>query len=328
MPSTSEKIIALLKKAQESKDDKHLSGQFISDKLSISRSAVWKHIKNLEAAGFQFETLRGKGYRLRAEAEPFNGDTITEHLKKFKLRNAIEFFNSLDSTNTKAYDLAKKDCPDQTVVIADHQKKGKGRVGRHWYSPKGKNLYLSIVLRPGISPMEAQNITLAMGVALADTIKVVTPAVSPTLKWPNDVLVDGKKIAGILTEMNSESDRINFIIIGIGVNLNSHIKTDSKEVKAIAASLKELTGEPINRSLFTATLIKNLDNIYKDFLNGNNDAILKRWSEYFDLVGKTITVKGPPSVKGTCMGIDENGALLVRTSPNTTEKITFGDLVT
>lgn len=324
MASTSEKIIALLKKEK----DKFLSGQVISDKLKVSRNAVWKHIKNLEAKGFNFETIRGKGYRLRAEAEPFNIETLTKALENFKLKHPIEFFNSVDSTNEKAYDLAKKDCTDKTVVISDHQKNGKGRVGRKWSSPKGKNLYFSIVLKPTISPMEAQNITLAAGVALADTITQVCPTINPALKWPNDVLVDGKKIAGILTEMNSESDRVNFIIIGIGVNLNSHIKTDSIDVTATAASLKELTGEPINRSLFTATLIKNLDKIYEDFLKGENKKILERWSKYFNLVGETITVKGPPSITGKCLGIDENGALLVKTTNGKTEKITFGDLVT
>ena len=320
-------LLNLLKKNLNS----HLSGQTLSNASGISRTAIWKHINNIRKMGYNIEVVSGKGYRLVGEM-PFNEPEITGRLKTSFIGRPIYFHSNIDSTNTAAYDLALRGAKEGTAVVADSQEKGRGRLGRRWESPKGTNIYASIILRPDILPVFAPQLTLMGAVAVAETISKFLNNGSgckpePAVKWPNDILIDSKKVSGILTEMNSEMDRINFVIMGIGVNLNMKRNMFSQELRYIATSLKEETGKEIPRVEFIQSLYANLEKWYKIFLKKGFKPISEAWKGYFDMSGKRVTVhQANGNIMGIALTINEDGFLMVRESSGKVVKIISGDV--
>ncbi len=300
----------------------HISGQMISLELGISRTAVWKHIGVLRKAGYSIEGSPKKGYRLLPFPVPFNGIEVRSGLKRGIIGRNLFFFPTLDSTNTKASRLAAGGADEGTVVIADGQSDGKGRLGRKWHSPPGVNLYTSIILKPDIPPQQAQTLTLMAAVAVAEAVEAYSP-VRPTVKWPNDILIESKKAAGILTEMNSETDRVNFVVLGIGVNLNMNLPD---ELLHTATSIKEKTGREVSRAEFAQRLFSSIEKWYKVFLAEGFEPVSSVWRTYFDREGKHINVRGSREVEGICMGIDSQGSLLVRLGSGQVERVISGEL--
>lgn len=304
----------------------YVSGQALSRELGISRTAVWKHIRNLRKMGFQIEASPSKGYSLRAaEASGFNGIGIQAALATGIIGKKVFFYPSIDSTNTKAFELARNGEPEGTVVIADAQLKGKGRIGRRWESPPGVNVYTSVILRPDVPPQYAQNLTFLSAVAVAEAVEAVSHR-RPAVKWPNDILIDSRKVAGILMEMDSEADRINFVIAGIGVNVNMEESMLPDSIKTIAASLAEKSGGEVDRIGFVRSLYSSIEKWYKIYLREGFTPILSAWKSYFDAEGKPTKVNCfNSSVSGICAGVDESGALLVRNSAGAIVRIISGD---
>ena len=230
------------------------------------------------------------------------------------LGRPLHFFDTIDSTNTLAARLAREDAAEGTVVIADAQTGGKGRLGRNWVSPPGVNLYLSVILRPRKLTSAAPQLSLLASVAVAETI-VQQTQLAPTIKWPNDVLVAGKKVCGILTEMQANGSQLRAVVVGIGVNINAPLASFPEELQDKASSLFLMRGEPVDRAAFAVSLLTHLEKLYVLWLEKGFPAVGAAWEGYAsDLLGKSITVTAPEGIiSGTVRGIDRDGALLVET---------------
>jgi BirA family biotin operon repressor/biotin-[acetyl-CoA-carboxylase] ligase len=241
----------------------------------------------------------------------FNVEELRGYFLTRIIGRRIEYYEELASTNTEALRLALEDAPEGTVVIADSQSEGRGRLDRIWESPPSMNLYLSIVLRPDIPAASASLIPLAVGVAVADVISKFCPG-RVQLKWPNDVLIDGRKICGILTEMRTRAERVHFIIVGIGVNINMRKLNFPREIRETATSLQIGTECEIERLDVAIRLFENLERWYRIFLSGGEAAIREKWLQYADIIGKRIEVVFKSDTqRGTVTGLDESGALLL-----------------
>ena len=326
--STEQKILKLLKKKPLS----YLSGQTLSNAFGLSRTAIWKHIHALKDIGYDIEASPARGYRLNIENLPFNKIEISSNLKTSFIGRDIAFYKEIDSTNDTAKEFAAKGAEEGTVIVADCQKKGKGRLSRRWESPAGVNIYTSIILRPNILPAYAPQLTLVSAIAVAETVAKFLNTGSgykpePTVKWPNDIFINSKKTAGILTEMNSEMDRINFVVIGIGVNVNMTKKMFPEELRQIATSLKEETGRDISRIDFIQTLYLNMERWYKEYIKNGFEPVRKAWTDYFNMRGKVAKVQQMDSViEGIAIGIDNDGALLLKGKDGKVARILSGDV--
>ena len=239
--------------------------------------------------------------------------TLKNQLQTRFLGKPLYFFPTIDSTNTYAARLAREGASEGTAVIADSQSSGKGRLGRSWVSPPKVNLYLSVILRPPLPAAAAPQLSLLAGVAVADTITQVC-GLTPQIKWPNDVLVGGKKVCGILAEMQTEAETLCAVVLGIGVNLNAPLTAFPEELRDKASSLLLAGGQPVDRSAFTASLLTQLEKAYELWLEGGFPALRPAWERHAaSLIGKQVTVAAPEgTVTGTVLGLDTDGALLLR----------------
>jgi len=259
--------------------------------------------------------------------ESLSPDKIQRTISTLRLGKKIHCFGTIPSTNLKAQALAKQGAADGEIVIAEEQTHGKGRMGRGWVSPPYLNLYLSVILRPKISPTLAPQFTLMSAVAIADTVQSIL-SFPPEIKWPNDILVDRKKIAGVLTESSCEPDRILFVIIGIGINLNFSREMMPESIQEKATSVLILTQRPVDRNAFTCRLIQSLDQCYGELENGGFASIMQRWDNYFRLRGKKVTVEMPDRrVSGRVEGIDTDGTLILMGEGGDRERIVAGDVI-
>jgi BirA family biotin operon repressor/biotin-[acetyl-CoA-carboxylase] ligase len=253
---------------------------------------------------------------------------VTAQLQTQFFGRPLHFFPTLDSTNTYAARLARGGAPEGTVILADAQSGGKGRLGRGWISPPHVNLYCSVILRPPVSASIAPQLSLLAAIAVADTISQVCGLV-PSIKWPNDVLVNRKKVCGILAEMQTAAEALRAIIVGIGVNLNAPLSAFPEELQDKAASLLLISGQPVNRSAFTASLLTHLEKLYVLWLEEGFSALRSDWERYAaDMIGKRITIAVPEgSVVGTVLGLDTDGALLLQEKPHTApRRLLAGDV--
>jgi BirA family biotin operon repressor/biotin-[acetyl-CoA-carboxylase] ligase len=258
---------------------------------------------------------------------PLLPDEIQGSLKTTRLGKKIHYFTEIDSTNVYAYKLAQAGAAEGEIVIAEGQGKGKGRLGRSWISPPYRNLYLSVILRPKLAPIHAPQLTLMSAVALAETVQSFIPY-PPEIKWPNDILVSGKKLAGILTEASCEGDRILFVVVGIGVNLNFPKEIMPEAIRNRATSIMSLAKRPVDREIFARRLIRSLDQCYGDLEEGGFPSIASRWEGFFHLKGKRVKVEGVDgSVWGRAMSIDGDGALVLEDENGVSQRVLAGDVI-
>lgn len=320
-------IIRFLKAGQRDNGaEGYTSGQRLSKGLGMSRTAVWKHIKSLRKMGFPIEASPSKGYRLAPAPCPFNSVEVSSGLDTGFVGGKIFFYPSLESTNVKAFELGRGGEAEGTAVIADAQSRGKGRIGRQWVSPPGVNLYTSIILRPRILPRDAQHLTFVLAVAVAEAISGVVPG-RVTVKWPNDVLIDSRKAAGILLEMDSEADRVHFVVAGIGVNINMREEMLPPEIRPLAISLCSASGGGVERARFTRALYSSIEKWYKIYLGEGFAPVLDAWRGSFASEGKPVKVSSfNRAITGICLGVDHDGGLLVRTALGDVEKVVSGDV--
>ncbi len=320
------RIIELLKGATGP-----VSGALLSRELGMSRSAVWKHVEALRKAGYAIEAKPRAGYRLASKDFPFGAVELLSSVQTDTVGSQALFFDSVDSTNTEALRLARDGAVEGAVIVADTQKQGRGRVGRKWVSPPRVNLYTSIILRPSMLPPHAHMLTFLAAVAMAEVIEKVIKK-RPTVKWPNDILVDGRKIAGILLEMDSEIDRVHFVVIGIGVNINLDIDLLPHELRIGATSVSIEAGSDYSRVEFATALYYALEKWYKivsglGFGLDGFAPVVEAWRSYFSHEGKTLRVSSfNDTIEGICVGIDSDGALLLRRPSGEVERIISGDV--
>lgn len=321
-PAPRETILSLFRQTP----DGFVSGERISAELGVSRTAVWKHIRNLRHAGYQIEAIPSRGYQLLQSPDILVPEAIQADLECQLIGARVRCFDETDSTNLQASRLGDEGGEEGLVVIADRQTCGKGRLGRQWASPGGVNLYASILLRPPILPFEAHKLTFLSAVAVCRAIKSCT-GLKPTVKWPNDVLLNGEKVAGLLNEMSSETDQVHYVVLGIGVNLNMTAEQFPGDLRYPATSLSIVSGSPVPRLGFTRALLQEIDALYQTFLSQGSAPILSAWSGLCDLNGKKVQVDcGNFIVEGNMIGLGEDGALLIKTAAGKIESVYAGDV--
>lgn len=319
---TREEIAGLLKQS-----DSYLSGADMASRLGVTRAAVWKAIGLLKKDGYVIESSPAKGYRLLRSPDLCIADLRNILSASTKIIGRELFlFDSVTSTNALAMELASQGCAEGVVVIAETQTAGKGRLGRSWISPAGKNLYMSIVLRPDISPRDATALTLLSAVACASALRKFS-SFPVSIKWPNDLLAGEHKLGGILTEIKADIDRIAYAVVGIGINVNLTREEMPDEIKKIATSLLVETGEPSSRTELAAAVIGEFDRWYGLLLTKGKKIIIDEWLEMSSTIGKRVNVAvGTQIYEGVAEGIDDEGILIVRTSDGTYHKVSAGDV--
>jgi BirA family biotin operon repressor/biotin-[acetyl-CoA-carboxylase] ligase len=302
--------------------DGFVSGEEISRSLKISRTAVWKYIERLRAEGYLIEAVPHLGYRIISIPDKLLPEEISYQLNT-KIIGQRLFYETLGSTMDTAFELGLKGFPEGTAVFAESQTSGRGRLGRSWFSPKEKGIYLSLLLRPEFLPQGAPKITLMTAVSISEAIKKIT-GLSVLIKWPNDIVVGGKKLTGILTELNAEADKIKFVNIGIGINVNS-----SKSFLPLdATSLKEEIGTEVSRIELAREVLRAIESNYFLLKEKGFKPILEKWKTSSAILGKRIEINSQNRVIcGEAQDIDMDGALLVRQDTGFIERVLSGDVV-
>jgi len=305
----------------------YISGELLSRELGVSRTAIWKHISALRNSGYCIEAVPSRGYRLISSPDVINPHEVAAQLNGTTIGRHLEFIKLTTSTNTDAFRLAEKGAVEGTVVLTDGQSGGKGRRGRIWSSPAGVNLYCSVVLRPAIMPHEAPQLTFLSAVAVARAIELTTNLI-PEIKWPNDLLISGKKVAGMLNEMSAETDGINFVILGIGVNLNMTAGQFPDDLRHPATSLLLESGTEVDRPRFASAMLNELDRLYRDFQAHGFGPVREEWQRRCNANGRQVIVSdsGTECTTGLFIGIDADGALLLRSEDAVQHRITCGDV--
>ena len=305
--------------------DGYLSGQQLCDHFQVSRTAVWKAINQLKEEGYEIEAVRNKGYRIVDIPDRITADAIKSCLETKWMAKNLEYYDEIDSTNNRAKALGEAGGADGTLFVAETQTAGKGRRGRCWQSPAGSSISMSILLRPKMNPSDAPMLTLVMAYASTIALREKT-GLDIGIKWPNDLVVNGKKISGILTEMSAEIDYINHVVIGVGINVNQDTFPD--DIKETASSLKMELGKRIKRSGLIAAVMKNFEKYYEIFQETEDLSGLKELYNSM-LVNKDREVKvlePGNEYKAYAIGINQTGELIVRTPDGKEKEIYAGEV--
>lgn len=304
--------------------DEFVSGQQISEQLGISRTAVWKHIRVLKQRGYVIESYTKKGYCLREAPELLSEQAIEEGLSTKVVGRHIVYRERVDSTNNVAKKLADEGAPEGTIVVAEEQTGGRGRINRLFLSPFAKGVWFSLILRPNIPPMEVSKMTLLAAVAVARAIRH-HGLTDCGIKWPNDILVKGRKMVGILTELNGSAEKVNYIIMGIGVNTGITAEDLSKDLQPIVTSFAR-EGVRVSRLALLETLLKEIERLYQTVCRDGFAPVLAEWRALSCMLGQDVTVTSiDKTFSGKAVDIDENGNLLVAT-PEGVEVVMAGDI--
>ena len=304
-----------------------VSGTELAEKLRISRAAIWARIEELRRLGYDIEAGPHSGYRLIGVPDVLHADDLIARLGKTKvIGRDVRIFEQTTSTNDVIERLARDGVKEGVVVFAESQTKGRGRLGRKWISPTHKGLWFSLLLRPDLRPQEATQLTVASATALRRAIHSET-GLNPEIKWPNDILVHGKKVAGILTEMSAELDRVRHIILGIGVNINMSAGEFQPELRKFATSLKIESGRTISRADMATAILRELDGDYARICGGLFAEVADEWEAHCTTIGRDVTIRiGERRLRGRAESLSDEGALLLRTEHGHLESITGGDV--
>jgi BirA family biotin operon repressor/biotin-[acetyl-CoA-carboxylase] ligase len=317
--------IKLLDILSNSKD--FVSGEQLSLLLGVSRTAIWKHINSLKKDGYVIETQPRLGYRLIQRPDSLIKTEILSDLSTVKWgKEYLYTFDEVDSTNelAKSYALAGK--PEGTVVIAEKQLQGKGRLGRTWVSPKGLGIWVSVVIRPDILPMKSPQITFVLAVGMVRAI-LKDLGLKAQIKWPNDILINGKKVAGILMELSAEIERVNYIVFGIGLNVNQKTEDFPEEIRNNAISLRIALGQKVARVKVLKAMLEELERSYSEYLQQGFDYILEEWKANSNTLGKEVQIlMDGTKLEGRAIDVDQEGFLIVQDKNNNLHRIIAGDV--
>lgn len=315
------KILRILKKS-----DGYVSGQALCDSLGVSRTAVWKVINQLKEEGYEIEAVSKKGYRMINIPDILSKEEIGSQMETKWAGRTVVYFDEIDSTNTRAKLIAEEGAVHGTLVVAEQQNAGKGRRGRAWTSPKGSGIWMTLILKPNILPQSASMVTLIAALAIAKSIKKRYD-LDAKIKWPNDIVVNGKKVCGILTEMSSDIETINHIVIGMGINANTQTFPEDIQDKATSIS-REKENETIARSSLIADIMEEMENLLDTFFETENLAFMKEeYEDYLVNIDRKVRILEPKSeYTGTALGIETNGDLIVKLEDGTIKKVMSGEV--
>lgn len=324
-----------------------VSGEELSELLSISRTAVWKHIHHLKELGYEIVAQPHLGYRLIATPDLLIATELHYNLGTEIIGSRIHSLEITDSTQFVAHRLAREGAPEGTVILAEEQQRGRGRMGRNWYSPRGSGIWASIILRPRMSPVKAIGITLLSAVAIVKSIREIT-GLSAVIKWPNDILIQKKrrpldrttgrrklaasipslrKVGGILTELSAELDIVRYVIVGIGINVNTPMERFPDRLKDSAGCLSDEVGEKISRVRLTQEIFRQLERYYLSFQGGSLVSIINEWRIHSTTLGKQVRVNLQDRIlEGQAVDLDNDGTLLVRLDNGVIERVVGGDI--
>lgn len=304
----------------------YVSGEQLSVILGISRTAVWKQVQSLREQGYEIEAQPRVGYRLLKRPDRLLPAEITSGLNTIWLGQEIVYYPEVDSTNEIARRLAQQGAAEGTLVVAERQTKGKGRLGRAWISPVGEGLWFSFILRPKMLPVEAPRTTLIAAVAVARALRRET-GLNIRIKWPNDLLLDGKKITGILTEMNSEIGRINYLVVGIGINVRLNLESIPPEIKAVATSLDAHLKQAVPRLVLLRRCLEELEKYYELWQRGQFPDILDEWKQLSATLGNQVQIKLPEeTIEGFAEEVELDGSLRLRLADGSVYLVIAGDV--
>lgn len=322
--TTEEMVLGLLADA----GDALVPGEVLCGKLGLGPPEVYRHIQGLRAKGYRIDALGRRGYRLVSIPDRLGPLELGTLLTTHDVGRSIHHRRSVPSTNDVAFRLAREGALHGDTVIAEHQSRGRGRRGRTWVSPEGRNLYCSIVLRPDLPASRAPEATFVAAVALARTVREAF-GLPAAIKWPNDVRIEGRKVAGILTELDAAAGRVRFIVLGLGVNINLTADELPAEVRPLATSLREALGQSVDRALFTSALFARLEDEYDRWVEGGFGPVREAWCALSDTLGQRVRVTGGPGeapLEGEAVDVDADGALRVRRDDGTVERVLAGDV--
>ncbi len=321
--TTDAKILSALRANPEG-----VSGAQLAEQLAISRAAIWARIEELRRVGFAIEAGPHFGYRLVDEPDALLADDLIARLGETQvIGRDIQVFEQTTSTNDVAEKLARDGVKEGAVVFAESQTKGRGRLGRVWMSPARKGLWFSVLLRPDLHPQNTTQLTVISATALRRAFKSIA-GVAAEIKWPNDLLIGGKKTAGILTEMSAEMDRVRHVILGIGVDVNQDAAEFPPELRPIATSLKIESGAAVSRAVLAVEILRELDADYARIRAGKFSEIADEWEDACVTIGKNVAVHvGERRFRGHAESLDDDGALLVRTEHGHLERVIGGDVM-
>ncbi|NLM42910.1 MAG: biotin--[acetyl-CoA-carboxylase] ligase [Clostridiales bacterium] len=317
---------SILKELIENKN-RHISGQELSEKYGVSRTAIWKYIKKLKEEGFVIESVTNKGYVLKNSPDTLYAVEIKERLKTEFIGKEIIYLNSVDSTNNYGKALATQGFHDGTVIVSEEQTEGRGRLGRKWISQKGKGIWMTIMLKPDVEPDKASQVTLIAALSVLKGIKNIKD-IDVMIKWPNDLVIKGKKVCGILTELGAEIDRINFLCVGIGINVNGEEEDFNNMGLNTATSLKIMAGESIERKRLIVEVLEAFENLYKLFLkNESIDYMLEEYKKHLVNIGKDVRlISKNTEVKAIAEDINDKGHLMVRLKNGDLMEVSSGEV--
>lgn len=304
-----------------------VSGAELSQRLGISRAAIWARIEELRSLGYDIAASPHQGYQLLSVPDVLHADDLLSLVDGTRtVGRDIRVFQETSSTNDIVEKLARDGVKEGVVVFAESQTRGRGRLGRQWLSPPRKGLWFSVLLRPDLRPQAATQLTVAAATALVRAIRDQT-GLTPEIKWPNDILIKGRKVAGVLTELSAELDHIKHLTLGIGVDVNLTASEFPTELRKAATSLKIEAGRPVHRAELAAAILRELDTDYERIRAQRFDQISDEWEAHCATLGCRVTIHiGNRLLQGVAEALDDDGALLLRTQHGRLERIIGGDV--
>ncbi|MFQ6129420.1 MAG: biotin--[acetyl-CoA-carboxylase] ligase [Candidatus Hadarchaeaceae archaeon] len=302
---------------------RYVSGTKLAKRLKVSKVAIWKHVQTLKSDGYSIESKPRRGYRLIAAPDLLLPYEVRRGLKTKFVGREISYYKEVDSTQEIAKRLATKGFEEGTLVVAETQTTGKGRRSRNWYSPEG-GVYLSIILRPEVSPSRAPLMALLAGLATAKTIRKLYK-LKVELKWPNDILVNDRKVGGVLIEIAAEADIINWLVVGIGLNANTKASLP-RELRKTAVSLEEECGRKISRMELVRKLLEEVEQLYLIFKKHGSAPILEGWKSMTNTLGVPVRVTNGKVIEGKAVDVDQDGALIIKLADGSVRRVVAGDV--
>lgn len=303
----------------------YVSGQELCARFGVSRTAIWKVMNQLKEDGYEIEAVSHKGYRIVSYPDKITAEEVASRMKTRWAGSKIEFLEKVDSTNNYAKKIAENGALSGTLVLTENQYGGRGRRGRIWENPPGSSIAMTLIVKPKLPPNHASMMTLVMGIAVARACREIS-GIDMKIKWPNDIVAQGKKVCGILTEMSAEPDSIHYVVIGVGINVN--IEAFPKELQEIAASLQSLTGKTFHRADLISKCMEEFEDCYQEFLKTEDlSRLMKEYNSLLINKDQKVCVMEPKGMyTGTALGVDANGELIVKKDSGETVSVYAGEV--